>query len=305
MSAFQNILLIGATGSIGSVILEALIKEPSFTITLLQRSSSSAKLPSHLPVIRIADTYPTEALVHAFAGQDVIVNCMAGLSVLDQLRMIDAAISAGVCRYVPSEFGLNNMRPEARALSPVFAAKGRVQEYLRARAAEGVIEWMSISCGMWLRWSMANDFLGMHVSEQRFVFWDDGEGVFSSTTEENTAAGLVEALKRPEETKNTNILLSDFAVSQKQLLEAIERVQGVKYATETIDSDALIKEKQDAVQNGDDSATFALIETGFVTGRYGGHLEEEGKVMNDILGLPKKTLEEVVKGALSSLKIGS
>ncbi|GJC78512.1 isoflavone reductase IRL [Colletotrichum liriopes] len=298
MSAFKNILLIGATGSIGSFVLAGLETESSFNVTLLQRSSSKVKLPPHLKTITIADTYPTDELVPAFAGQDVIVNCMTSLSVADQFRMIDAAITAGVKRYVPSEYGLNNMRPDAQALNVVFHDKGKVQEYLRSKADQGVLEWMSVSCGMWLKWSMVHEFLGMHVKEERFVLWDNGEGLMSFTTEENTAAGLVRALQIPAETKNTNVLLSDFAVSQKQLLEAIERIQGVKYATETIDSRVLIEEKQAAVRNGDASATFSLIETGFVTGKYGGHLEEEGVIMNEKLGLPKKSLDEVVQAAL-------
>ncbi|KAK1972358.1 NmrA-like family protein [Colletotrichum sublineola] len=301
MSDFKKVLLIGATGSIGSFVLAGLETQSSFTITLLQRSSSKAKLPSHLKTITIADTYPTEELVQAFADQDVIVNCMTSLSVADQFRMIDAAITAGVRRYVPSEYGLNNMRPDAQALNIVFRDKGKVQEYLRSKADQGVLEWMSISCGMWMKWSMAHDFLGMHVKDKRFVFWDDGEGLMSFTTEEKTAAGLVRALQTPAETKNTNVLLSDFAISQKQLLEAIERIQGVKYTTETVDSRKLIEEKQSAVRDGDASATFSLIETGFVTGRYGGHLEKEGIIMNEKLGLPKKSLDEVVTAALKSV----
>ncbi|KAK9423300.1 putative NmrA-like family protein [Seiridium unicorne] len=301
MSAFSNILLIGATGSIGSVVLEALQKDPGATLTLLQRQTSKSTLPAHLKTIRIADSYPTEELVEAFQGQDVVLNFMTTLSVSGQYRMIDAAISAGVRRYVPSEYGLNNMRPDAQALSQVFHDKGKVQEYLRAKAADGAIEWMSISSGMWLKWSMKHGFLGMHAPERRFVFWDDGEGLFSCTTEENTALGLIEALKKPAETKNTNIFLSDFAVSQKQLLKVIERVHGVTYTTETIDSHALIEEKTEAGRNGDYLANSALIETGFVTGRYGGYLEKEGEIWNEKLGLPKKSLDEVIKAALKSL----
>ncbi|KAH8202424.1 hypothetical protein TruAng_003409 [Truncatella angustata] len=303
MSVFKNILLIGATGSIGSYVLEALKNEPTFTLTLLQRTSSKAKLPAYIRVISITDSYPTEELIAAFKDQDVVVNCMTTLSVSDQFRMIDAAIAAGVKRYVPTEYGLNNLRPDAQALNVVFHDKGKVQEHLRTKAAESAIEWMSISCGMWLKWSMAHSFLGMHVQEKKFVFWDDGEGLFSCTTEENTAAGLVQALKKAEETKNTNIYLSDFAISQKHLLEAIERIQGVKYATETVDSHLLIEQKQKAVRDGDDSANFDLIETGFVTGRFGGHLEKEGEILNEKLGLPRKTLDEVVKAALESLSI--
>ncbi|RYP87177.1 hypothetical protein DL770_004828 [Monosporascus sp. CRB-9-2] len=263
MTTFKNILLIGASGSIGSLVFEALQQEPSFNLTVLQRHSSKAKLPSYL-----------------------------------KFRMVDAAITAGVRRYVPSEYGLNNLRPDAQALNSVFHDKGKVQEYLRTKAEEGAIEWMSISCGMWLKWSMAHDFLGMHVKERR----DDGEGYFSYTTEENTAVGLVRALKKPEGTKNTNIYLSDFAITQKQLLEAIEKAQGVKYKTEIVNSQVLIEEKQEAMRKGDQTAVAALIETGFVTGRFGGHLEKEpGRIMNEELGLPNRTLDEVVVGALRSL----
>ncbi|KAI1418764.1 hypothetical protein F5Y12DRAFT_781292 [Xylaria sp. FL1777] len=148
---------------------------------------------------------------------------------------------------------------------------------------------------------MANDFVGMHVRERRFVLWDDGTGYFSCTTEENTVAGLLQALKIPGETKNTNVLLSDFAITQKQLLDAIERVQGVKYKTETINSEKLITEKKEAEKQGDKSATLALIQTGFVTGKFGGHLEKEGVIMNRKLGLPESTLDEAITDALKSV----
>ncbi|KAI1401233.1 NmrA-like family protein [Hypoxylon fuscum] len=275
MANFRNILIVGASGVIGTL-----------------RASSKFLSPTQTEVITIPDSYPTDDLVAAFKGQDVIINCMTTLSVTDQYRMIDAAIAAGVRRYVPSEYGLNNMRPDTQALNTVFHDKGKVQEYLREKAAEGSIEWMSIACGMWLKWGMAHDFVGMHVKEGKFVFWDDGDGNFSCTTEENTAAGLVRALKMPDDTKNMCIFLSDFAITQKQLLAAIEMIQGVKYATESVNSQDFIKEKQEAVRQGDVFATF------------GGHLEKEpGEIMNERLGLPKHTLDEVATDALRSLGI--
>ncbi|KAI2625408.1 NmrA-like family protein [Hypomontagnella submonticulosa] len=302
MAGFRNILLIGASGAIGAVLLDEFQKDSSFSVTVLRRVSSKFQPPAGVRVITIPDSYPSDDLVAAFKGQDVIVNCTTTLSVSDQFRMVDAAIAAGVRRYIPSEYGLNNMRPDAQALNAVFHDKGKIQEYLRAKAADGSIEWMSVSCGMWLKWSMAHDFLGMHVREKKFVFWDDGEGYFSCTTEENTAAGIVKALGMPEETRNKNIFLSDFAITQKQLLTAVEKAQGVKYRRETIDSEAFIIEKQEAVRNGDKFATFALIEAGFVTGRFGGHLEKEpGEIMNEKLGLPKRTLDDVVAGALGTM----
>ncbi|KAI0447162.1 NmrA-like family protein [Xylaria telfairii] len=270
MARFTNILIIGATGSIRSIVLEAFQRDSSFNLTVLQRASSKSSLSDQLKIMTIADSYLTEELVAAFKDWDFF-------------RMVDAAITVGVQRYVLSEYALNS----------VFAEKGKVQAYLRAKAEEGKIEWMSISCGVWLKWGAPRNFVGLYVEEQRFVFWDDGIGYFSCTTEENTVAGLLQALKIPEETKNMNLFLSDFAITQKQLLDAVERVQGVKYTTETVNSETFIKERQEAARQGDAFATLALIETGF----------KEGVIPNEKLGLPKRTPDEVVAEALKSIGV--
>lgn len=91
-------------------------------------------------------------------------------------------------------------------------------------------------------------------------------------------------------------------MSQKQLLEAAERLMGEKFETEFINSESFILEKKAAAAAGDGGATYALIETGFVTGKYGGYLEEEGDIMNDLLELPKPSFDEVVKAAVEAVK---
>ncbi|KAI7779469.1 hypothetical protein LA080_000849 [Diaporthe eres] len=301
-SPFKNIVIIGASGSISSMVLDAFLKTPSVTVTILQRGSSSRTVsPPLARVVTIPDDYPHDSLVAAFTNQDAVVNCVTTLAVRTQLRIIAAAAEAGVRRFVPSEYGLNNNNPAARALCPVFREKGEVQDHLRT--LEHRMEWMSVACGMWLKWSATHEFLGMHIAETKFVLWDDGEGLFSTTTEENTALAVVNALtKKWEETANKVVWLSDFAVSQKQLLETIERSTGEKFETESVDSESSILEKQAAAVAGDGEATYALIETGFVTGKYGGHLEEEGEIMNDLLELPKRSFDEVVKAAVEAVK---
>lgn len=301
-SPFKNIVIIGASGSIGSIILKAFLNTTSMTITILQRASSSnTAFPPSARIITIPDDYPHNSLVAAFANQDAVINCVTTLAVRTQLRIISAAVEAGIRRYIPSEYGLNNNNPAARALCPVFREKGEVQDHLRT--LEHRMEWMAVANGMWLRWSAAHEFLGMHIAERKFVLWDDGEGLFSTTTEENTALAVVNALtKKWEETANKVVFLSDFAVSQKQFLEAVERYTGEKFQTESIDSESFILEKQAAAVAGDDGATYALIETGFVMGKYGGHLEEEGEIMNDLLELPKRSFDEVVKAAVEAVK---
>ena len=167
---------------------------------MIQRASSKSKLPaSRAKVISVPDTYPVEELTEVFRGKDVIVNAITSLSIPEQHRIIDAAIAAGVKRYVPSEFGLNNLDPRARALSPVFKEKGDVQQYLKDQEKTG-LTWTSFACGMWLKWSVEHSFLGINYPEKKFRIWDDGNGYFSCTTLEDTATAVVSALKKPDET---------------------------------------------------------------------------------------------------------
>jgi nucleoside-diphosphate-sugar epimerase len=301
-SPFKSILLIGAGGSIGSVVLSALLAEPSLSVTILQRASSKSRLPSHLNIITVSDTYPTSELVSAFKGQDAIINCMATFSVTDQYRIIDAAIAAGVRRYSPSEYGLNNMRPEAQALSTVFAEKGAVQAYLRQKAEEGKIEWMSISCGMWVAWAIPHSFMGLDVRGKKMEILDDGEGRVSCTTEENTALAIARALTiAAEETKNRNVFLQDFSVNQKELLAEVERQTGEKFEVSRVDSRKLVKEKKAEFEAGNKFAQYPLINIAFMTGRYGGFFEKEGEILTEKLGLKKATLADEVAAGLARL----
>ncbi|KAF2461303.1 NmrA-like family protein [Lineolata rhizophorae] len=301
---FKNILIVGAGGSLGSNLLQGLLAEPTFTVTALQRASSKSQLPASLPIITIPDDYPKEQLVATFTGRDVVVNAMTSTAVGEQKRFIDAAMAAGVRHYVASEYGLNNLNPAARSLSPVFDEKGRIREYLMAQEGKSAMTWTAIACGMWIKWSMRHDFLGMHIPERRFVLWDEGRGKLSCTTMENTVLALRRALLKPDETANRCLYVSDFAISQAELFAEIERqAQGEKWTRETVNSEEYIRDAKKRYDHGDMKAVYDLIETGFVTGKYGGHLEAENKLDNELLGLPKNSFEDVVKEGLIAMKV--
>jgi nucleoside-diphosphate-sugar epimerase len=220
---------------------------------------------------------------------------------LEQHRIIDAAIAAGVKRYVPSEFGLNNLNPAAIALSPVFREKAEIQEYLKSKQSTG-LTWTSFACGIWLKWGIQHSFLGINYAEKKFRIYDGGNGYFSSTTIEDTASAVVAALKKPGETANQLLSVSNFATTQNELFGSIEKLSGEKFERVYVDSQKVIVDARKALEEGDWTATFTLIETGFATGRYSGHLENEGPLSNELLGVPKRDLEDVLKEALAAVK---
>ncbi|OCL08967.1 hypothetical protein AOQ84DRAFT_376256 [Glonium stellatum] len=63
------------------------------------------------------------------------------------------------------------------------------------------------------------------------------------------------------------VRVSDFAVSQVELFEAVERLTlfGERWMMETVSSDAIIKDAKEQLMNGDGPAVHKLIETGLVT----------------------------------------
>ncbi len=106
----------------------------------------------------------------------------------------------------------------------------------------------------------------------------------------------------PDKTKNVVVYISDFATTQVELVEAIERISGEKWTLKTIESYNAIEENKKQVAEGDHFAVYRLVSLGAVTGRYGGWLEEKEKIWNEELGLPKEEFEDVVTRGLERMK---
>ncbi|RAL07131.1 aromatic alcohol reductase [Aspergillus homomorphus CBS 101889] len=300
--SYKNIILVGGGGSLGSVLLKSLLSEPTFNVTVLTRESSKARasIPSTATIITIADSYPPEDLVKAFQGQDAVVNATTSFSVAEQLKFIDAAIAARVKRFVPSEYGLDNNTPAAQELSRVFKDKGQVQAYLRTKESSG-LTWTSIACGMWIGWSLRNNFLGLDYPNRTITFTDEGTGKFSTTTLNNTALALNRILLNPTSTANQIVFTSDFATSQQELVKTIERLTGEQWQRKSIQTKELIPTLQAAWEQGDASAGYGLINIGFTQGKYSGHFEPVHPVRNQELGLPANGLEDVIREALAEV----
>ncbi|KAF2677956.1 NAD(P)-binding protein [Lentithecium fluviatile CBS 122367] len=310
--ALKNIIIAGANGSVGAPILSVLLAEPSFTVTILSRASSSAKFPSGIPVKQISDAYTFDELKEAFADQDAVVVALSTTPVTkDDLafRIIDAAVAAGVKRLIPSEFGTNNLDPRARSLVPVYDLKGKMLEYLikRAEESKGALTWTSISCGSWLDWGLnpakSGNFLNIDVKTRKATLWDSGLSRFAVTTSANTGLAVAKALLNPELTANKQVFLSDFVTTSREIVDSLEKQLGEKFSIEKKESAPVIEELRGKYEGGDFNATYGLLALSFVADMDVGYdFEKEQEVWNGKLGLPRRTLDEVVREAIELAK---
>jgi nucleoside-diphosphate-sugar epimerase len=307
----KNVLIAGATGSVGLPILNALLAEPSFTVTILSRASSKATFLPNIPVIKISDDYTIAELTSAFKNQDAVIIALTTSFVTADgkdglaIRLIDAAVAAGVKRFIPSEYGANNLDPRARSLIPIYDIKGAMLEYLIAKAEEsnGKLTWTSISCGSWLDWALdpskSGNFLGIDVKARKATVYDSGDARFAITTSVNTGLAVAHALKYADLTANKQVFLADFVSTTNEIVASLEEQTGEEFEITHKDTASEIKVMREKYDAGNFNAAFPILAMSF-----GGDLdvgydyEKEQEVWNEKLGLPKIGLDEVVKEAI-------
>lgn len=148
MSALiKNVIIVGAGGHLGPTILSAFDADKHFTVSVLTRKSSKSTFPSHLKVHHVGDDYPENELLEAFKGQDAIVSTIATANAVQQQKMADAAVKAGVKRFVPSEFGSDTRNEKAMAILPqYFQGKADSVDYLKAKEKDG-LTWTAFVTG--------------------------------------------------------------------------------------------------------------------------------------------------------------
>ncbi|KAG9186798.1 hypothetical protein G6011_09906 [Alternaria panax] len=93
MATYRNVLLIGESRTLGSMVTKKFLNSP-YEVTVLSRQQSSSKLPSSIRVGR-ADYDDPASLEAAMGGCDVVISMVGGAVADDQNRFIDAAVAAG------------------------------------------------------------------------------------------------------------------------------------------------------------------------------------------------------------------
>lgn len=84
-------------------------------------------------------------------GQDAVISVIGGMGFGDQKDIIDAAVKARVKRFYPSEFGINGQSKAVQELTPFFAVKQEILDYLVSKEKDG-LTWTALIIGAVLDW---------------------------------------------------------------------------------------------------------------------------------------------------------
>ncbi|KAI9053484.1 hypothetical protein LZ554_002439 [Drepanopeziza brunnea f. sp. 'monogermtubi'] len=202
--SIKKVALVGASGTLGAAILKELLDSRLFEITVLTREGNSRTFPPEIKVVKV-DYTSLESLTEALAGQDAVVSAVASQAVATQKVLIDAAVKAGVKRFLPSEFGVDLKNPKARAL-PVYAAKVEIEEYLDALAVKNDISYTLVYNGPFLDWALRNEMF-LNFKERKAEIYDGGDQFFSTTrlsTVGKAVRGILHSSRSTLETTNAD-----------------------------------------------------------------------------------------------------
>ncbi|UPK98710.1 hypothetical protein LCI18_009645 [Fusarium solani-melongenae] len=255
MSSFSKIALLGK-GLLGTTVLEQLVNN-GFTVTVLSRDPAGLKgLPSGVATAQVD-----------YSSHDSI-------------------------RYIPADWSSLTTNPKARTL-PINYPLIQVQEYLKKKADEGVLEHTIFSVGAFLDYVLDFPFI-LDLRTHSIQIYDDGEHPFSSTSVSSVGKAVAGALKAPEETKNRNPFIHETILTQAKVLALAKRysLSGVEWTETRLDSQ---EELDRAIKNlekdpADFNLIFPLLRAALLGGKYRAAYP---KVDNEIVGVSLLTDEEL------------
>ncbi|OAL27572.1 hypothetical protein AYO22_03476 [Fonsecaea multimorphosa] len=286
----KNIALAGATGTLGTAILQTLLSSGDFFVTVLTQKTFDQDFPPSVKVISI--NYESgDSISAALQGQDVLISCLGTAAIAKQRLLIDAAIAANIKRFIPSEFGSDLQNLKARSL-PNYRQKAAIEDYLTDRSREGRMTYTLIYNGAFLDWAIKAGLL-IDLRGHKVTLYDGGDRPVSATRLSTVGKAVVGVLNHYDETANRAIYVQDIAISQKRLLEIAQKLTPEEtWTVETADTAQMEAEAREQLSKGssDPRIWYAFVKrAGFGDG-YGSHFQE---LDNDLLGIPEMTEGEI------------
>ncbi|KAK9240597.1 hypothetical protein V1525DRAFT_416737 [Lipomyces kononenkoae] len=306
----KNVAVVGAGGTVGKFITEALLKTGKHNVTAITRQDGSSILPAGVNVAKV--NYDDQSsLVVALQGQEVLVITMGVTAPAGQQnKLIEAAATAGVPWILPNEFGgdpLNNEIGNDIFLGP---AKAKYRDYIEQL---GKSSWIGIACGFWYEFSLGGgpNRYGFDFNNRTITLMDNGTTKINTSTWSQCGRAVASLLSlkilrdseddtRPclANFKNKCVYISSFTVGQKDMLDSVLRVTG----TSITDWNVTHTTAQERFQSGQEDFRHGNLE-GFVRLLYSrdffpesnGNFEATKGLHNDILGLPDEDLDEFTK----------
>ncbi|KAF2467777.1 putative oxidoreductase CipA [Lindgomyces ingoldianus] len=308
----ENIAIVGAGGQVGKFIVDKLLEKGSFKITAISREGST-NTPAPGVHVKTVNYDNPSTIVTALKGQDALIITMAVTAPPQQSAVIiKAAAEAGVPWVLPNEFGTDGANEQVRSDTMIGIAKKNDRDLIEQL---GVSSWVGIACSFWYEYSLSTPgFYGINIATKEVNYFGDGNQRINTSTWPQTGRAVAEVLSLPILPKDENdksvtlssyrnefVYVSSFALTQREMFEAIKRATGTSDSDWKISSTPvkeLFESSKAKVMAGDRTAFGLMLYSRMFFPDEPGHFEATHGLDNDKLGLPKEDLDEFTKEAV-------
>ena len=225
----DTIVLAGAAGDLGLRIAKALVAQGASVRALLRPDASGAdrtKLSSLGVAVVQADATNVDAVARACHGAACVVSALNGLRdvIVDrQGVLLDAAVKAGVARFIPSDYSADFTKTQ-----PGRNRNFDLRRAFMARADAAPIKVTSVLNGAFM------DMLGAEMpiiqkGIRRVLYWGDADQPLDFTTKDDVAAYTAHAAV--DDAAPRILRIAGDTVSARGLAAIMGKVSGRPYRT--------------------------------------------------------------------------
>jgi len=225
-----TVVLAGASGDLGTRTATALV-ERGATVRALTRPASSAATRAALEPLGVevvaAEYTDAAALRAGVTGADVVVSTLSGLRpvVVDaQTQLLTAAVSAGVPRFVPSDYSVDYRRLPAGTNRNL-----ELRREFMTRLDAAPLQATSVLVGAFADMLTGQAPLVL-FGRGRVLYWHDADQLLDFTTKDDAAAFTADAALDPTtprflEVAGSSVSVRDLALTMTELTGEAYRPQ--------------------------------------------------------------------------------
>ncbi|CAG8028866.1 unnamed protein product [Penicillium olsonii] len=306
MSLAKNILLFGATGNIGSFILDAILPVRSqfgriviFTSprTAETKAAQLEKLKQQGVEVITGNFEDEEAVKAAYAGIDTVISALGRDTLAQQIPLIRlAAASKDVKWFLPSEYGTDIKYGPASADEKPHQQKLKVRAYLENQVSREDLAFSYVVTGPFAEFYLhqvpgLEEAGGWDVKARKAVLLGEKGAEISLTTMQDVGTLVRNTLLHATaETRNAALCVNSFTTTPDQIQAEFERQLGQPWDVSRTSLGKLRELETAAWEAGKPSATVLTLRRIWTEG---GTLY--AKRANAVIGEPRVMgLEEVV-----------
>ncbi|MDX7949730.1 NmrA family NAD(P)-binding protein [Lichenihabitans sp. Uapishka_5] len=218
------VVLAGGTGDLGARVAKALVRRKVEVRALLRpgRDPGPLKALGVTPIVAALEA--RSALIEACRGAVCVASTLNGLGdvIVDaQGRLLEAAVAAGVPRFIPSDFSLDYTRV------PVGSNRNfDLRRAFRSKLDAAPIRATSVFNGAFAD-MLAGEMPLIVRPIRRVLYWEDADHGFPLTTKDDTAAVTAAAALDSEAPRDLHVAGS--VASARILAETLSRISGQPY----------------------------------------------------------------------------